>query len=391
MRADLVLLAAGKGTRLGGEIPKPWISLAGRPLLTHSLSLFHSLPWIRRIVLVVDRAYLGVAKKLAKELGFRKVLRVVAGGKRRQDSVANGVRALGRSLSQVVMIHDSARPFPDAEIALNVAREALINGAALSAVPGSDTIKRAGARELSAGTVSRAGLWLAQTPQAVRSKLVPAWLKELSGRDVTDDVQVLEDSGTRVKLVRGSRRMFKVTDAGDLEMARAIATAGVETRAGFGFDLHKLVAGRPLILGGVRFPFPKGLEGHSDADIVCHSLCDAVMGASGLGDMGARFGVRRKQTRGMSSLKFLSLTADAARHRGWTVRMADATLMIQEPRIAPRRELMRQKLAVALGTSVDRVSVKATTAKHSGPIGAGEAMACFALVTLSGRPKCASR
>jgi 2-C-methyl-D-erythritol 2,4-cyclodiphosphate synthase len=181
--------------------------------------------------------------------------------------------------------------------------------------------------------------------------------------------------------------MFKVTDSGDLEMARAISTAGTETRGGFGFDLHRLVAGRPLILGGVRFPFPRGLEGHSDADIVCHSLCDAIMGASGLGDMGARFGVRRAGTRGMSSLKFLAETAKAVREAGWKVRMADATLMIQEPRIAPRRELMRKRIAESLGTTVDRVSVKATTAKHSGPIGAGEAMACFALVTLSGRPR----
>jgi len=387
MRADLVVLAAGKGTRLGGEIPKPWVPLAGRPLLAHSLSLFHSLPWISRIVLVVDKAYLESARKLASGQGFRKIIRVVAGGCRRQDSVANGVRALGRSLSSVVMIHDSARPFPDAKISLAVAREAVCHGAALAAIPGSDTIKRAGARELSAGTVPRSGLWMAQTPQAVQSKLVPGWLKQLSGKDVTDDVQVLEDNGVRVKLVRGSRRMFKVTDAGDLEMARSIAMAGMETRAGFGFDLHKLVAGRPLILGGVRFPFPKGLDGHSDADIVCHSLCDAIMGASGMGDMGARFGVRRAQTRGMSSLKFLSETAAAVSQAGWKVRMADATLMIQEPRISPRRDLMRKRIADALGTSIERVSVKATTAKHSGPIGAGEAMACFALVTLSGRPR----
>ena len=387
MRADLVLLAAGKGTRLGGDIPKPWVALAGRPLLQHSLSLFHSLPWIKRIVLVVDRVYIGRAKTLVRESGLGKVVRVAAGGIRRQDSVANGVRALGRSLAPVVLVHDSARPFPDAHIALAVAREALRHGASLAAMPASDTVKRAGARELSAGTVPRAGLWLAQTPQGIQSKLVPTWLKELSGKDVTDDVQVLEDGGVRVKLVRGTRRSFKVTDADDLAMARAYAGAGVETRAGFGFDLHRLVRGRPLILGGVRFPFPRGLEGHSDADIVCHSLCDAVMGASGLGDMGARFGVRREEMRGQSGLAFLSSTAADARRAGWEVRMADATLMIQEPRIAPRRELMRRRIAGALGVSLDRVSVKATTAKHTGPIGEGEAMACFAIVTLAGRPR----
>jgi len=383
MKTDLVLLAAGKGSRLGGDIPKPWVDVAGKPLLLHSLGRFNAMPWVKRIVLVTERGLVARAKTLVRLRGLRKVVRVVPGGARRQDSVANGVRALGSRRAPVLLIHDSARPFPDAGVAELVAREALRHGAAVTALPASDTIKRGGAGRFSAGTVPRAGLWLAQTPQAVRGDLVPGLLAALAGGDVTDDVQALESSGVRVRLVRGSKTALKVTDPEDLALARLIATGGGETRAGFGFDLHRLVAGRRLVLGGVRIPFRKGLEGHSDADIVCHSLADAVLGAAGLGDMGTKFGVRKRETRGMSSIKFLTAAAGAARPAGWRVVSADATLLIQEPRIGPHREKMRKKLAHALGTTPDRVSVKATTAKRTGPVGRGEAMACFALVTLS--------
>ncbi len=383
MKADLVLLAAGKGTRLGSRIPKPWISLAGKPLLLHSLESLHALPWVDRVALVVDRPFVARARALVRERGLRKVARVVAGGVRRQDSVAHGIRALRTGRGRVVLIHDSARPFPDGKVAELAAREALRHGAAVTALPASDTIKRGGAGRFSAGTVPRAGLWLAQTPQAVRGDLVTGLLAALAGGDVTDDVQALESSGFRVRLVRGSKAAMKVTDPEDMALARLIATGGSETRAGFGFDLHRLVPGRRLVLGGVRIPFRKGLEGHSDADIVCHSLADAVLGAAGLGDMGTKFGVRKRETRGMSSVRFLSAAAGEARAAGWRVVSADATLLIQEPRIGPHRGKMRKRLALVLGTTPDRVSVKATTAKRTGPVGRGEAMACFALVTLS--------
>jgi 2-C-methyl-D-erythritol 4-phosphate cytidylyltransferase/2-C-methyl-D-erythritol 2,4-cyclodiphosphate synthase len=214
----------------------------------------------------------------------------------------------------------------------------------------------------------------------VRADLVPRWLAALGGGDVTDDVQPLETMGLRVKLVPGSRRAVKVTWPEDLEMASQLARG--ESRAGIGFDMHRLVPGRPLVLGGVRVRFPKGLHGHSDADIVCHALTDAVLGATAGGDIGTRFGVRREATRNLPSVKFLATVVREAAARGWTVRNADVTILAEAPRLGPVRDRMVRALSAALGIGPADVSIKATTAKKLGVIGRGEAMACFALATV---------
>jgi 2-C-methyl-D-erythritol 4-phosphate cytidylyltransferase/2-C-methyl-D-erythritol 2,4-cyclodiphosphate synthase len=228
----------------------------------------------------------------------------------------------------------------------------------------------------------RAGVWQAQTPQGVRGDLVPRWLAALDGADVTDDVEPLEAQGAAVRLVPGSRRMFKITVPEDLALAERLI-APRDVRAGFGYDLHRLVPGRPLVLAGVRIPFARGLEGHSDADLICHALTDALLGATGGGDIGVRFGVQRNATRNLRSVVFLETVVREAAARGWTVRHADVTLLAQAPKIGPWRGRMIATLAGALGVTGTRVSVKATTAKRTGEIGRGEAMACFALVTVA--------
>lgn len=389
MRATVVLVAAGAGTRLGARVPKAWVPLAGRPMFLHPLAALHDLPWVTRIALVVEPSWMARARAATR--GFRKV-RVVAGGRRRQDSVANGVRAVRTGRRELVLVHDAARPLVDPAVAERVARATQREGAALAAMPAPDTLKRAGGEGRVAATVSRAGIWQAQTPQGIRGDLVPAWLAALSGPDVTDDVAPLEAAGRPVALVPGSSRMFKVTYPGDLAVAerlvprqdvRAARRPGdAGLRAGFGYDLHRLVPGRPLVLAGVRIPFPKGLEGHSDADLICHALTDALLGATGGGDIGARFGVQRKATRNLRSVVFLETVVREAAARGFLVRNADVTLLAQAPKIGPYRARMVATLARALGISADRVSVKATTAKKTGEIGRGEAMACFALVTV---------
>jgi 2-C-methyl-D-erythritol 2,4-cyclodiphosphate synthase len=263
-----------------------------------------------------------------------------------------------------------------------VIRAAARHGAAVAALPASDTLKREGAGGLVAATVPRAGLWQAQTPQAVRADLIPEWLAALAGGDVTDDVQPLESLGHHVKLVPGSRRTVKVTWPEDLAMANELAGGG--TRAGVGFDMHRLAPGRRLVLGGVPILFPQGLAGHSDADIVCHALTDAVLGATGGGDIGTRFGVRREATRNLSSVKFLATVVREAAVRGWKIVNADVTVVAEAPKIGPYRDRMARVLSRALGIPAVDVSIKATTAKKVGVIGHGEAMACFALVSVVG-------
>jgi 2-C-methyl-D-erythritol 4-phosphate cytidylyltransferase/2-C-methyl-D-erythritol 2,4-cyclodiphosphate synthase len=380
--ACVVVVAAGRGTRLAAPVPKAWINLGGRPLFLHSVTAFARMPGVGRLVLVVDRSLMGAARRELKRDGLGKVV-VAPGGKRRQDSVANGVRAVRPRGREVVLVHDCARPFPERQVVAQVAAAASRYGAALAALPAADTVKREGAHGLVAGTVPRAGLWLAQTPQAVRADLVGEWLKALSGPAVTDDVQPLEAAGLKVKLVRGSRRMEKVTYPEDLLTARERVRG--ETRAGLGFDMHRLVAGRPLVLGGIRIPFSRGLEGHSDADLVCHALSDAILGAICGGDMGTKFGVRRGATRNIASIRFLEWTVEAAGKAGWRVAHADVTLVAEAPRLGRYRPLMVKRLSKALGLSPSDMSLKATTAKKLGPVGKGEAMACFAVVTVAGR------
>lgn len=379
--SGLVLVAAGRGVRLGAKVPKAWVPLGGVPLFAHAFSAFHDLPWIRRIVVVMEPAWVGRARRLLRSLGADKVSAVVPGGSRRQDSVVRGVRALNRNGLRAVLIHDCARPFVDASVAARVAREAVRHGAALAALPVADTVKRAGTGGLVASTVARDGLWLAQTPQGVRVDLVPRWLAALEAGGVTDDVQALEAMGQRVKLVPGSRRSAKVTVREDLEAAEALRGGEREQRTGLGFDLHRLVPGRPLVLGGVRIAFPRGLDGHSDADLISHALTDAVLGATGGGDIGTRFGVRRIATRNARSLDFLHDVVHEAMHKGYAISSADVTLLAEAPKIGPSRRRIIGNLARVMHVPPERVSLKATTFKRTGSIGRAEAMACVALVT----------
>ncbi len=379
-RSRLVLVAAGKGERLKAKIPKAWIAVAGKPLLMHSLERFHAEPWIDRIALVVERAWVGRARAFVKAKRLKKVV-VVAGGERRQDSVANGARALTLGRSQVCLVHDAARPVADADLARRVAVAAKRDGASVAAVPVADTLKRSGPNGLIATTVSRLGLWQAQTPQAVRGDLVSRWLELLDATDVTDDVQPLEASGLRVKLVPASRTNLKVTWPEDVIVAEKLMAG--ETRSGIGVDLHRLEEGRPLILGGVRIPFHKGPDGHSDADLVCHALTDALLGATGGGDIGKRFGVAKPSTKNLRSTEFLRITVAEARSRGWRPVNADVTVILQAPKLGAYREKMRTSLAGILGLSLGRVSVKATTAKKTGAIGEGAAIGCVAIVAVA--------
>jgi 2-C-methyl-D-erythritol 4-phosphate cytidylyltransferase/2-C-methyl-D-erythritol 2,4-cyclodiphosphate synthase len=367
---------------LGARVPKAWVDLAGKPLFLHSLETFHGIPGTRRIVLVMEKSWITRARNLLRSRGVAGI-RITAGGRRRQDSVLCGVRAVRPRGREVTLIHDCARPFVDTGVVRAVAAAAARHGAALAALPTRDTVKRSGADRRVSGTVPRAGLWRAQTPQAIRADQIPAWERAMAQGTVTDDVAPLEAMGCDIRLVPGSERTFKITVPADLAMARALARRPPEVRVGFGFDLHRLVPGRPLVLGGVRIPFRLGLSGHSDADIVCHALADAVMGALAAGDMGARFGIRRTATRGMASVRFLSAVAADAAQRGWWVNNADVTVLAEAPRIGPYRDRMTARLAAALGTDRSRVSVKATTAKRTGTIGRGEALAAFALVTVT--------
>jgi 2-C-methyl-D-erythritol 4-phosphate cytidylyltransferase/2-C-methyl-D-erythritol 2,4-cyclodiphosphate synthase len=319
--------------------------------------------------------------------GVGKPVSIVAGGAARADSVRNGLAAAPDAA--VVLVHDAARPFLPAELASRVARAAAQDGAALAAVPVTDTVKRvagASAPPRVAATLDRSTLWLAQTPQGFRREvLVRAY--ERAGPDAggaTDDSLLVERMGEKVTLVAGDPGNFKITTPEDLVRARARVEAPVAV--GVGYDTHRFAPGRKLVLGGAEFE-GDGLLGHSDADACAHAIGDAVLGAAGLGDLGRHFPDTDPRWEGASSLALLEEIARKAAELGFRVGNADVTLAARRPKIAPRAEEMRANLARALGVAPGQVNVKATTGEGMGFVGRGEGIAAHAVVVLfrSGR------
>jgi 2-C-methyl-D-erythritol 4-phosphate cytidylyltransferase / 2-C-methyl-D-erythritol 2,4-cyclodiphosphate synthase len=380
IRGELVtaiLAAGGSGLRAG--VAKQWLVVGGESVLRRSGRTLADCEAVDAIVAVVPP---GEEARGAAELdGLGKPVRVVAGGAARADSVRNGLAAAEGAA--VVLVHDAARPFASAALAARVAEAALRDGAALAALPATDTVKRAGAGEppCVAETLDRRTLWLAQTPQGFRRDLLLA-AYAAAGVDAaaaTDECALVERMGAPVTLVPGEPGNFKITGPEDVAGGRALLEAPVAM--GVGYDTHRFAEGRRLVLGGVEFE-GDGLLGHSDADVCAHAIGDAILGAAGLGDLGRHFPDTDPRWKGVSSLVLLREIARKAGEAGWRVGNCDVTLAARRPRIAPRGEEMRARLAEALGTLPAQVNVKATTGEGMGFVGRGEGIAAHAVALL---------
>ena len=379
-----VLLAAGSSTRMGGSRSKVLEELGGRPALCRSLEVLDRCPLIGEICLVCreqDRADM-----LLLTSGLATSVRVVPGGAQRQDSVEQGVEALTGPW-EYVAIHDGARPLVTDEVLAAVCRDAMAYGAATAAVPSKDTCKLADEAGFVAATPARDRLWAVQTPQAFSLALYREALGKAraAGQSYTDDCQLIEAAGGSVKLTMGDYRNIKLTTPEDLLAARAYlgGEGGKKTvRIGYGYDVHRLVEGRKLILAGVEVPFEKGLLGHSDADVIAHAVADALLGAAALGDIGHLFPDTDPRYDGADSLKLLGEVCRLLREKGFSIGNIDATLLAQRPKIAPHIVQMRENLAAACGIAVDQVSVKATTEERLGFTGREEGMAASAVCLL---------
>ena len=379
-----VLLAAGNSTRMGGSRSKVLEELGGRPALCRSLEVLDRCPLIGEICLVCreqDRADM-----LPLTSGLKTPVRVVPGGAQRQDSVEQGVEALTGPW-EYVAIHDGARPLVTEEVLAAVCRDAMAHGAATAAVPSKDTCKLADEAGFVAATPARDRLWAVQTPQAFSLALYREALGKAraAGQSYTDDCQLIEAAGGSVKLTMGDYRNIKLTTPEDLLAARAYlgGEGGKKTvRIGYGYDVHRLVEGRKLILAGVEVPFEKGLLGHSDADVIAHAVADALLGAAALGDIGHLFPDTDPRYAGADSLKLLGEVCRLLREKGFSIGNIDATLLAQRPKIAPHISRMRENLAAACGIAADQVSVKATTEERLGFTGREEGMAASAVCLL---------
>ena len=439
-RVAAVVVAAGRGERVG--VPeKVLLPLAGAPMIAWALRALEGAESVG-VVVVVAGAHTGeaIARLVAAE-GFAKVHAVVTGGERRQDSVAAGVAALPDGI-EIVVIHDGARPLAEAELFDRCVRAAVETGAAIAATPVADTLKRA-ADGVIIETVDREGVWAAQTPQAFRLSVLREAMAAHGGETVTDEALLCEAAGLPATIVPASLANLKVTRPEDIAVAEALlgarmaevearsrvvpggeearvgiggapgeprffagaqndagigalndtgvgaqadaagrARIGAAVRTGIGYDAHRFAAGRRLVLGGVEIPHERGLEGHSDADVLLHAIADAILGAASLGDIGAHFPPSDARYRDADSLDLLHDVVRLAAEAGWVPGNVDATVLAEAPRIGPHVPAMRARIAACLGLEAAAVGVKATTNEGMGAIGRGEGIAALAVATL---------
>jgi 2-C-methyl-D-erythritol 4-phosphate cytidylyltransferase/2-C-methyl-D-erythritol 2,4-cyclodiphosphate synthase len=375
-----LIVAAGSGTRFGGELPKQYLLLAGRAVLRHSAETFLRHPAISGVRVVISVDHRALYDRATAGLGL---LSPVIGGANRQDSVRNGLESLAGPQPAHVLIHDAARPFLSAAI---IDRTLVALGeapGAIVAVPVTDTLKR-GQDGRVGGTVDRSGLWRAQTPQAFRFDDILAAHRAAEGAAMTDDAAVAEAAGLPMKLVMGADDNFKITTVEDLHRAeRLLAPGASDYRMGAGYDVHRFAAGDGVTLCGVRIPHDQALEGHSDADAGLHALTDAILGAIGAGDIGSHFPPSDPQWRGVDSATFLAHAAGLVAGRGGRITHVDVTLICERPKIAPHRAAMVTRIAGILGLEEHRVSVKATTTEGLGFTGRREGIAAQAVATVA--------
>ena len=386
MFVSAIIAAGGRGLRLGGAIPKQLISVGGQPVLERSVAVFLAHPEINEIVVALPADI--AADPPSYLTGTAKILRVVAGGARRQDSVFNAFQNVS-ALTDVVLVHDAARPFASAGLISRTIAAAAESGAAVAAVQARDTVKRStGGPRFVAETLPRETIFLAQTPQGFRREILRAALAlGENGVDATDEAALAERAGYPVRIIEGEATNIKLTTQEDLSVAESIArSAGalpVRTgRAGTGYDLHRLVAGRPLVLGGVAIPSATGALGHSDADVVCHAITDAILGAVGLGDIGRHFPDSDPEWKDASSLDLLSRATALVVRQGYEVGNVDVTVILETPKIRDYIDQMRGLVAGAMGIDPSRVSIKGKTNEGVDAIGRGEALAAHAIALL---------
>ena len=380
-RVSAIVAAGGSGLRLGAGQPKQFLVLGGRSMLESSVAALAMHPGVDEVIVALPAAHAEAPPDYLTR-AWPCPVRVVEGGARRQDSVARAFAATDPA-SAVLLVHDAARPFASPALVSRMIAAGVECGAAIPAVAAIDTVKVGaadGAHTWVTATVPRQDVYLAQTPQAfTRAILAAAIAAGADGDGATDEAGLVERMGGRVALVPGEPANVKITTPDDLAAARARSAM---PRIGTGYDLHRLVPGRPLILGGVRIPFELGLDGHSDADIVCHAVTDAVLGAAALGDIGRLFPDTDASWKDADSIALLRQAMTRVHGAGYRVGNVDVTVIAQRPKLLPHVPAMRAALAAALGIDVEAVSVKGKTNEQVDSMGRGESMACHAIALL---------
>lgn len=375
-----LIVAAGSGERFGGSIPKQYQELAGESILRRSVLAFLNHPHIDNVQVVISPAHRDLYDKATADLGLPEP---VIGGATRQDSVRLGLEALEKAgKPKLVMIHDAARPLIDAATITNVRKALDKDVGAIAAKPLVDTLKRGNGINIET-TIDRNNLWQAHTPQAFHFDAILAAHRATIGAQMTDDAAVAEKAGMNVTLVLSNPDNMKITNPDDLDRAaRLLGHNFGDIRTGMGFDVHRLIPGDKIFLCGVTIPHNRMLEGHSDADVGLHALCDAILGAMAEGDIGTHFPPSDPQWKGKDSAHFVRHIVGMVSERGGFISHVDITMMCENPRIGPHRDAMVKRVAELLEMDPARVSVKATTTERLGFTGREEGIAAQAVATL---------
>ncbi len=390
-----IIPAGGVGTRMGLDMPKQYYELLGVPILVHTLRAFEAATEIDGVIVVVPEDHLQTTEALVERHGLAKVKQVVVGGVLRQDSVAQGLAATPAG-TDFVAVHDGARPLVSPELISRCVQAAKEKGAAMAAIAVKDTLKDVTGDGVIKATVDRSSLWQAQTPQVMRAENLRRAMAEVGPDFIgTDEATFLEAIGEKMVVVEGSERNIKITRPEDLHIAAALLQSDISAdamdkgkqreRIGHGYDAHTLVPGRDLVLGGVTIEHERGLLGHSDADVLTHALCDAILGALGLGDIGRHFPDSDPAYKGISSLRLLEHVMGLAKEQGYIMGNADVTVVAQQPKLAPHWQAMQENLCKACKVEADQVNLKGTTTEKMGFAGRGEGIAAHAVVLMVGR------
>lgn len=380
-----IIAAAGSGKRMQRGMNKVFIPLFDYPVLLRTIDAFDKVPEIDKLIIVVGKDEVEYCNNLIKQYSISTKYIVIAGGSERQFSIYNALTNISDE-EDIVVIHDGARPLIDRILIEQCIRAAREDGAAVVGVKVKDTIKVVSDDNIICRTPNRDKLWAVQTPQAFKREIiVKAYQQAVNDSYIgTDDASLVERTGHPVKIIEGRYDNIKLTTPEDIIIAEALMKGGKKRmiRVGMGYDVHKLVLGRDLIVGGVCIPYELGLEGHSDADVLLHAIKDALLGAAGLGDIGKHFPDTNEAFKGISSLVLLDKVGQMLKDKGYIINNIDATIMAQKPKFAPYIPEMNAKIAKTLGISISSVNVKATTTEGLGFVGRKEGIAACAVAMI---------
>ena len=374
MTVTALIVAAGRGERLGGDVPKQFRSIGGKPVLRWAVEAMASNASIDQIRVVVGSGQQELAEAALEGLEFGDL---VEGGAERSDSVLNGLHAIGDG---TVLVHDAARPFCPLAVVERLLSALEGHNGAVPVLPVADTLALGGS--ILESPVDRKHLLRVQTPQAFHVEDLIYAYEEAGRASATDESTVMLAAGLKVATVEGDPMLEKLTTPADWDRAEAILASRLISRTGMGFDVHAFAGDGPIMLGGIAVPHSRGLAGHSDADVVLHAITDALLGAAGLGDIGEHFPPSDPQWKGASSDLFLRHAAGLVRARGGIIDHVDVTIIAEEPKVGPHRSAIRMRVSEILGVKLEQVSVKATTTEGLGFTGRREGMAAQAVASI---------